>query len=98
MTPSRWRSSSWTPQKQPPARIAVSVLVSLMTSIEAGSSRAAGAKVALRERHQRARGGGEAGVAPLDEGERLVQRRVERHGAEEAVVAEGVDQRPGDES
>src|SRR5215208_6733254 len=26
MTPSRWRSSSWTPQKQPPARIAVSVL------------------------------------------------------------------------
>src|SRR3954449_7314108 len=26
MTPSRWRSSSWTPQKQPPARMAVSVL------------------------------------------------------------------------
>src|SRR3954451_19362579 len=26
MTPSRWRSSSWTPQKQPPARIAVSLL------------------------------------------------------------------------
>src|SRR5215207_5154195 len=26
ITPSRWRSSSWTPQKQPPARIAVSVL------------------------------------------------------------------------
>src|SRR5918995_2232262 len=26
MTPSRSRSSSWTPQKQPPARIAVSVL------------------------------------------------------------------------
>src|SRR4051795_8357123 len=26
MTPSRWRSSSWTPQKQPPARMAVSVV------------------------------------------------------------------------
>src|SRR5215210_3836981 len=26
MTPSRWRSSSWTPQKHPPARMAVSVL------------------------------------------------------------------------
>src|SRR5688500_20234941 len=26
MIPSRWRSSSWTPQKQPPARIAVSLL------------------------------------------------------------------------
>src|SRR3954451_11181411 len=26
MTPSRWRSSSWTPQKQPTARMAVSVL------------------------------------------------------------------------
>src|SRR3954454_17350741 len=25
MTPSRWRSGSWTPQKQPPARMAVSV-------------------------------------------------------------------------
>jgi hypothetical protein len=29
MTPSRWRSSSWTPQKQPPARMAVSVLALL---------------------------------------------------------------------
>src|SRR4051795_1810244 len=32
MTPSRRRSSSWTPQKQPPARIAVSVLSLIVIS------------------------------------------------------------------
>src|SRR3954454_20577290 len=33
MTPSRWRSSSCTPQKQPPARIAVSVLSLISLSV-----------------------------------------------------------------
>src|SRR5687767_14350862 len=33
MTPSRWRSSSWTPQKQPPARMAVSVLSLIVFSL-----------------------------------------------------------------
>src|SRR3954462_5676832 len=33
MTPSRSRSSSWTPQKQPPARIAVSVLSLIAVSL-----------------------------------------------------------------
>src|SRR5690349_17056658 len=33
MTPSRRRSSSWTPQKQPPARIAVSVLSLIARSL-----------------------------------------------------------------
>src|SRR5687768_13473849 len=33
MTPSRWRSSSCTPQKQPPARIAVSALSLIAFSV-----------------------------------------------------------------
>src|SRR3954453_15861410 len=37
MTPSRWRSSSWTPQKQPPARMAVSVLALIVSPSLRGS-------------------------------------------------------------
>jgi hypothetical protein len=49
------------------------------------------------QRHQCACGGRETGVAPLNEGEALVERRVERDGGETVAVAEGIEKRSGHE-
>src|SRR3954451_3365512 len=52
MTPSRWRSNSWTPQKQPPARMAVSVLSLIALSLLRSSVSVAPAAAEQLEREQ----------------------------------------------
>src|SRR3954453_4442837 len=79
MTPSRWRSSSWTPQKQPPARIAVSVLSVIVLSLLRSSVSVAPAAAKQAERE-------EEDVEDVEE-----DRGGDRHGSIGRAAAQAVE-------
>src|SRR4051794_41541691 len=70
MTPSRWRSSSWTPQKQPPARMAVSVVSFIALFLPRSSVSASLTHLLYGGAGERPAGGGHLDGAEQMRGER----------------------------